>query len=197
MRADVYIEVTIMRVTVNEDSCIVALKEKNGERSVSIRVGILEGRGIIMASENLKIQRPFTYDFFKNIMISADLKVEKLLIRELKNHIFYGSLFVKDQEAITEHDVRPSDGLAMAILFKSPVYVNKQVFDQWEKETELEGFKDTELSLLKVLNENENSWETRISELKQRLKKAVDEELYEEAARFRDEINRIQREHPE
>jgi len=196
------IEVEILKVLVNENSCIVFLKEKSGkQRVLSIWVGIFEGRGIIMAWEGTKSQRPFTYELYQQILTSFNLKVQKMVIQELKDHVFYGFLYVTDDQTVVEHDVRPSDGMALALRFGAPIFIHKQVFQVWQDEASKQGEmysivdKSEGKSIFDILEEDDSDQNTNIGveikKLNKKLETAIKEEHYEEAADLRDQIGNL------
>ncbi len=202
------IEVEVLKVLVNESSCIVFLKEKEGnQRVLSIWVGIFEGRGIIMAWEGSKSERPFTYDLTYQILNSFSLKVEKLVIKDLKDHVFFGYLYISDGQTVIEHDVRPSDGMALALRFGAPIYIHEKVFKIWQEEANKQGEifslveKNEGKSIFDVLDEKDEKDRSAINadiqKLMEQLEKAIRDEKYEDAARLRDRINDLRNKYQE
>ncbi len=193
------VEVEVLKVLVNENSCIVFLKEKSGkQRVLSIWVGIFEGRGIIMAWEGTKSQRPFTYDLYFEVLSSFNLTVQKLVITDLKDHVFYGFLYISDGQTVVEHDVRPSDGMALALRFGSPIFIHENVFTVWQEEASKQGEmfslvdKGAGKSIFDILDEDESGdIGTELKALSKQLETAIKEERYEEAAGLRDKINNL------
>ncbi|OHD53530.1 MAG: hypothetical protein A2Y33_03925 [Spirochaetes bacterium GWF1_51_8] len=129
------VEVDVENVLVSDNNFLVILREKhNQKRIVPISVGVFEANGILMALEQVVNRRPFTYDIVKTIMTGYSLQIQKLVISELRNDIFYGILFVTDGERTQEFDIRPSDGIALSLRFNSPIFVAEQVFLTLEEE---------------------------------------------------------------
>lgn len=197
-----YVEVEVLKVLVNESSHIVFLKEKQGaQRVISIWVGVFEGRGITMAWEGSKTDRPFTYDMLYQILNSFNLRVEKLVINELKEHVFYGFIYITDGQTVVEHDVRPSDGMALALRFGAPIFIHERVFQTWQEEAARQGEmlslteKKNGKSIFDILDEKEEGDKQQIDGdlrlLMEQLDLAIQDEHYELAAELRDRINML------
>jgi bifunctional DNase/RNase len=129
------VEVEVENVLVSDNNFLVILRERhNRKRIVPISVGVFEANGILMALEQVVNRRPFTYDIMKTILTGFNLNIQKLIISELRNDIFYGILFISDGKAVQEFDIRPSDGIALALRYNSPIFVAEQVYSTLEEE---------------------------------------------------------------
>ncbi|NPV03011.1 MAG: hypothetical protein HPY53_16680 [Brevinematales bacterium] len=129
------VEVEVENVLVSDNNFLVILRERhNRKRIVPISVGVFEANGILMALEQVVNRRPFTYDIMKTILTGFNLHIQKLIISELRNDIFYGILFISDGKTVQEFDIRPSDGIALALRYNSPVFVAEQVYSTLEEE---------------------------------------------------------------
>jgi hypothetical protein len=107
--------------------------------------------------------------------------VEKVEVTELKDNTFYALVHVETAEGSKEVDARPSDAIALALKTEAPIFVDESVF--------------TEAGMRGEVAQGESpqpTAEDRLMELNRRLKQAVEEEEYEEAARIRDEIKQYQ-----
>lgn len=137
------VTVDVVNVLVSENHFLVLLKERGGaQRVVPISVGIFEANGIIMAMENVKTKRPFTYDIVKTLLEGSGAQVDHLAITRLEAGIYYGLLYVKTRDGISEYDIRPSDGIALSLRFQSPIFVAERVFLQAGKDNKTELLED-------------------------------------------------------
>ena len=126
------IEVELSRIIINEtsDQQIIVLKEREGQRSFPVVIGIVEIFAIDRRLKGIAPPRPMTHELVDNIINGLDAKIEKLVISDMVNHTFYAVLHLRksDGEEV-QIDCRPSDGIAMAISARSPIFVANHVFD--------------------------------------------------------------------
>ena len=94
-----------------------------------------------------------------------------------------------------EIDSRPSDAIAIAVRFDSPVFCSEKVMSEasieFSEEEKKEEKSPTKPSSQKTSSKKENSLKDfTLDKLNQMLDKAISNEDYEKAARIRDEINK-------
>jgi bifunctional DNase/RNase len=179
----------------------VVLKEVDGPGYLPIIIGRFEAAAISMAQNDQKPARPISYDLARQILLGVDSKIIKVEITDLHESTYYAEVHLSDGNG-SEHvlDARPSDAIALALRFDAPIYAAAQIVEEagFQKVTEM----SPESTLVAEDKEAENTEElsevsTPVVEpldeldlLKRRLEQAIAEEVYEEAARLRDEINR-------
>lgn len=166
-------------------SFVVFLKGVNDQRTLLVMIGRSEAEAIALLLENLKPPRPLAHDLFKNILDNLECRVKKACVHDLKNDIFYATLFLEKDGLDSEIDARPSDAVALAMRFSAPIYVSEEVMDRagliippdMEVGSKPESAVDTKTS--------------KIEALQKQINKAIEEERYEDAARLRDEITKL------
>ncbi len=109
------------------DDAVVILKEENGSSILPIIIGHFEASSIAIALEKLKIERPMTHDLIKNILETLGIKIQKIVITELKGSTYYATIYLQKDEKLFEIDARPSDSIAIAVRTGSPIYVNESL----------------------------------------------------------------------
>jgi S1-C subfamily serine protease len=57
-------------------------------------------------------------------------RIEEVRIAELKDGIYYASLFLNANQALIEVDARPSDAIVLALKAKAPIFVSIRVLDE-------------------------------------------------------------------
>lgn len=101
---------------------------ENRERKVlPIYIGAAEAFSIQTALEKMPYPRPLTHDLIITIMEELNSKIEKVVIDDLNDGVFYARIVVKKNGDEYEFDARPSDSIALAIRTKAKVYVSKRV----------------------------------------------------------------------
>jgi bifunctional DNase/RNase len=120
-----------------------------------------------------------------NILKTLDVIIDSILISDLKDNTYYAVISMNKGGEVFEIDARPSDAIALAVRLGTSIFVNDSVMDE-------AGYvpdgSDKDLQDFKIESDQDN-----LESLKQKLKKAVEEEDYEKAAALRDEIKRIER----
>lgn len=168
---------------------LLLLKEKEGRRRMPIVIGGPEAQAIAVVLENMKPQRPFTHDTFKNVLDAFHLRLKEVLVYNLVDGIFYAKLIVTD--GITEHEIdsRSSDAIAMAVRYSAPIFVYNFILDKASMPIEPIDEELLEEEVEEISSENDLS-KMSIQDLNDRLNKALETEDYESASKYRDEINR-------
>lgn len=172
------------------------LKEVYGIRRLPIIIGSFEAQSIALEMEGIKAPRPLTHDLLKTVIEHLGASVTEVVIDALKDNTFHAKIKIEVASFIHEIDSRPSDAIALAVRTGSPLYVAEDVMrlaafvpssediDE-EISPESESFEDEQMSDKKI------SKETKLAELQDQLREAIEKEDYERAAKLRDEINKI------
>lgn len=173
------------------------LKETYGMRRLPIVIGTFEAQSIALELEGIKPPRPLTHDLLKSIVDSLGGTIQEVIINELRENTFYGKIIIEISGLTNEIDSRPSDAIALAVRTKTPIYVAEEVmqaaaFVPSGEETTEEEFIDEEDPFAEPETKSFTaSKEAQIAALQDQLRKAIDKEEYERAAKLRDEINRL------
>ena len=125
------IEVELSRIIINEtsDQQVIVLKERNGQRSFPIVIGIIEIFAIDRRLKGIKPPRPMTHELLASVIEGLGAKVEKVVINDLRNHTFFAKIHLNLNGRSIQIDSRPSDAVALGAASKTPIYVAEQVFD--------------------------------------------------------------------
>ena len=113
----------------------------NDEKVFVIQVEHNMGAVIGMFLRDTPKERPLTHDLISHIFKGFDIKVDRVIITELKNSTYYARLVLKQEnelgQKMVEIDARPSDCLALATAQKRPIFVRTLLFEQVEDMTEV------------------------------------------------------------
>ena len=170
-------------------SYILLLESDNSQAMrFPIVIGSQEAQSISVYLENIQTSRPLTHDLCVNLLSHSNVTLQRVIITDFKDGIFYANLEVNKDGEILVIDARPSDSIALAIRLAIPILIsNKLLSDICIPEEE---FLD-ELEDDMLLQEKVPVMRSK-SELEDLLNKALLEENYEEAAKIRDEIDKLQ-----
>ena len=126
------VEVELSRVIINEqsDQQIIVLKERHGPRGFPIVIGIVEVFAIDRRLKGIKPARPMTHDLLASVIENLGAKVKKIVIDDLRNHVFYAKMHLSLNGQTIEIDSRPSDAIALGVATDAPIYVVEHVFEK-------------------------------------------------------------------
>ena len=79
--------------------------------------------------EGLQPDRPMTHDLIRNILIRIDADVDRVVIDDFWNSVYYAKIYILADGEEHEIDARPSDAVAIAIRFGAPIYVADSILD--------------------------------------------------------------------
>src|SRR5690348_6927641 len=125
------IEMTIKGLMVDPitNMPIVILRDKEGERVLSIWVGIFEANAIALQIENITTPRPMTHDLLRNVIHDLRASVQKIVVCDLQENTFYALIYLSLNGETVAIDARPSDAIALALRTRAPIFVEERVID--------------------------------------------------------------------
>jgi bifunctional DNase/RNase len=130
MTEGVPVELVGVRIELPSNQPIVLLKEVDGTRYLPIWIGAGKATAIAFALEGVQPQRPLTHDLLKLSVEALDARVDRVVITEMRDGIFYADLvFSRDGSEITVSS-RPSDAIALAARTGAPIFVSPRVLDE-------------------------------------------------------------------
>jgi bifunctional DNase/RNase len=144
------IEVIVSKVAidVNSKMPVIVLKEKDGDKTLPIWIGLFEAQAIALALENVTPPRPLTHDLAKSLIEKLDGRVDRIVISDLRHNTFYARILMRRNGESLQVDSRPSDAIALALRLKVPIFIDETVLDKIAigekppiKEEEIEDFK--------------------------------------------------------
>jgi bifunctional DNase/RNase len=102
------------------NNCTAIIAQTSTERAHSIEIGM---QGIIE-------QRPNTHDIFAQTLKSFNITLEQVTLDNFKDNIYYANLHLKSGNKILKLDVKPSDGIALALRTNSTIYINRTLLQE-------------------------------------------------------------------
>jgi uncharacterized protein len=114
----------------------VVLKEREGEHSLSIWVGLPDAIAIAQPLAAVVPPRPMTHDLIARLVEVSASRVEKIAVTKLHDRTFYATLWVRVGGRVHEVDARPSDALSLALRVQVPIFVAVDLFEQQSQSLE-------------------------------------------------------------
>lgn len=169
------------------------LAEENAERRIPIIIGGFEAQAIAIELEALKPPRPLTHDLFVNFAMAFKIDLIEVNIHRLEEGIFYSELLCDSGGSRIKIDARTSDAVALAIRFGCPVYTTEDILNKAgiilpaddNIRTDKAEILPAETTITSI-----SFIDVPLTELQEKLEKAISDENYEEASQIRDEIKR-------
>jgi len=106
---------------------VVILKDMDRSHYLPILIGPFEATAIALALEGAPVPRPLSHDLMRNMLESLDTTLEQVIIHDIKDSTFYAKLILRSDGDLREIDARPSDGIALALRMKAPIYVTDKI----------------------------------------------------------------------
>ncbi|MFM9106001.1 MAG: bifunctional nuclease family protein [Chloroflexota bacterium] len=119
-----------IRVSLVTQHRVVILKEVAGERHLPIWIGAYEAEAIAMELQGVSAARPLPYDIMKAIITEMGGSVERIVVTDLSQDVFYARVVVSTASGNIEIDSRPSDAIALAVRVSVPILVDESVMDK-------------------------------------------------------------------
>jgi bifunctional DNase/RNase len=168
------------------------LGERDGNRRLPIIIGGFEAQSIAIELEKIRTPRPLTHDLFKAFADAYNIEISEVVISKFSEGVFYAKLVCTDGNKIQEVDSRTSDAIALALRFSCPVFTYESIMSAagilMEEEAEI--LKQEETVPEEEPRENVSFADASLTELKEMLQNAIENEEYEKASNIRDEINK-------
>jgi len=195
MKMDSEIKLTITGLVYNQTvvgTYGLVLSEEKGNRRFSVMIGEPEAQSIALKMNNKKSPRPLTHDLINSILNSFDAVLEKVVIYDMVNDVFFSELHILKENAPFVIDARTSDAVALAVRSDCPIFIKSEILDIVG--TEVEPPEPDELkTILPESNEDLSDDDLdllSLETLKGMLDMALINEKYELAVTIRDAIKR-------
>lgn len=106
---------------------VVTLEEIGGQRLIPIWIGVNEGNAIGLKLQGEELPRPMTHDLMANLLSTLSVKVDKVIVTDLKEGTYYAVIGLSVGSRHFEIDSRPSDAMALAVRTSTPIFVDEKV----------------------------------------------------------------------
>lgn len=207
------IEAKVHSLAITDKGFVVMLRPINSEKVIPIFIDYLQAQSMATALFNYKMGRPLTHDLINSIFKNCNIRLVNIIIDNVHLDTYYSKLVIDHNGKNILIDARPSDAIALALRFQASIFVEENVIEkagmvlddsgETAKESDVksgipynyqvfdkENSSDNTKKDLKS-NGSESGVKTK-EEIKKLLEQAVKEERYEDAAKYRDELNNLE-----
>lgn len=177
------------------------LAQVNGPYRIPVVIGAAEAQSIALRMESITPPRPMTHDLFVSFAHAFGVKLKEVFIYKFEDGIFSSELTFSDGDRTVVIDSRTSDAIAIAMRTSAPIYTTPEIVEETgfvmevqNTEEDTDEHSNAEENDIVVeetdtdLENNDRDHEPRleqysIEELERTLKKLIDTEQYEQAAK--------------
>ena len=134
------VSMELSRIIISDinDQQVIYLKEVDGDRAFPILIGIFEAKSIDRRLKHEEMARPLTHDLMVSMVEELGAEFQDVVINELRDHVYYSKLRIRQDGELREIDARPSDAIAVAMTCEPPlpIYVSEDVLNDVMREQE-------------------------------------------------------------
>ncbi|MBI3356724.1 MAG: bifunctional nuclease family protein [Nitrospirae bacterium] len=129
------VKIAEVKVRMSDHGPVVLLQAEG--RTIPIFVDVTVALSIQGALNGEKLPRPMSHDLMHSILDAYGGKVTQTIIT-LKGGTYYGALTVSFKDQVKVFDSRSSDSIALAVHFKAPILVGRDLLESSGKIPEKE-----------------------------------------------------------
>jgi bifunctional DNase/RNase len=111
------------------NSIAVILTEEKGENFLPLFVDRGQALSIYLGHSEIPGERPLSHDLMANMLKSLKAKVERIVITDLRNNIYYAELELRKGTDLIKVDARPSDAIALALRVHAPIFAMQHLLE--------------------------------------------------------------------
>lgn len=123
------VQFTVQGIALDEESQmpIVILQSPETSRIIPLWIGPFEASAIIIEIEEVKPPRPLTHDLLSEFFLKHRYKLKYVYIYDFINETHIAKIIYKKGLKTFTLEIRPSDGIALALRLKAPIYASQKV----------------------------------------------------------------------
>jgi bifunctional DNase/RNase len=132
------VEVTVQDLQGPVNNATLTLKEKNGNRRISMAVGGTEALAIALSrqggssqSQIPKDQQPQAYDLMSKTVQELGGRIDRVVVNDANQNQYLAQVVVSDNGEAKIVAARPGDAVALALASGAPIYVEDKVLDKF------------------------------------------------------------------
>lgn len=118
-----YVRVNVSADIIDQNTGSLTLSANCYDLTASVEP--LQAESILLALNNQVGPRPNAHDLAKDVFSSLKIDVLMVKITERKESAFFSKIILRQGNTVLNYDVRPSDGIAIALRMNAPIYMNE------------------------------------------------------------------------
>ena len=207
---EIELEVSNLAPQTQGEAFNLILKEKYGDRFLPVIIGLPEGRLIVIEQNHIALKRPFAHDLLVQLCEKTGIIIEKVVIDDYKDGIFYVHIHILRNGEVLMLDSRVSDAVVIALKVGAPIFARSSIItasgytkegriaspthrtydDSDDDEVDFDPVDDEDVAENIHLSEVTDFSLYTVAELNELLRRAIETENYEVAALIDAELNK-------
>lgn len=186
---------SVYEIAVTPMGYAIIVKPESKEKILPIFIGPSEAYAISMILQKEKSERPVTADLLRTVIEATGAAVNRVFINDFHGGTFFARVYITGKHlanGVLELDARPSDAIALAVRFSSPIYIAEHVYDRTAidastlRDADHDALRTLESSVDELLTEDEREefFEAILEELGERKKTPKEKENTLEKVKF-------------
>lgn len=135
----VLMEVHNIQAIPGKGAVAVILLEKEGNGYLPIFVDESQALSIYLGQKGEKATRPLTHDLMVDIFKKTNVKVNRIVVTDLREGVYYSEIELQQDKNIFRIDARPSDAIALALRQDTPIYAMPRILERAAEQDEASG----------------------------------------------------------
>jgi hypothetical protein len=115
-----------------QNSFVVILQERNGERILPIWIGRPEAESIAAHLNGIRRERPMTHDLAQALVVTLGGQLQRVNVTRVHEGTFYAELHLLKDGTPHVVDARPSDSIAIALRLNAPIFAAEHLLAEYE-----------------------------------------------------------------
>ncbi len=124
------VKVKVEGVYSTDQGFAVLLEEIKGDEVLPVFVSKDQALSIEAGVSEDQAPRPLTHDLMLKVLGDMDLEIECVTIDDLMGGTFLAELRLVRDDRIFPYDVRPSDGIALAVRRAADIFIDEDVMER-------------------------------------------------------------------
>ena len=129
------VEVTVTDLQGAANNATLTLKEKNGNRRISMAVGLTEALAIAQKRGATQIppdQQPQAYTLLRDTVQQMGGRIDRVMVNDVTQQQYIAQVVVSENGGdVKVIKARPGDAIALALQTGAPIFVENQVLDRY------------------------------------------------------------------
>jgi len=128
----VLVEVRVQSLALDRsnNTPVVILQERDGNRVLPIWIGPSEASAIAMQLADMEFSRPLTHDLLCSVLRGLGGTLQKVIITKVEQSTYYAELIVHKNGEVFSLDARPSDSIAVALRVEARIFAQDDLLEE-------------------------------------------------------------------
>jgi len=118
-----FVQVNVSADLIDENTASLTLSANCYDLTANVET--LQAASILLALDHQVGPRPNAHDLAKDVFTSLKIDVLMVKITERRDTAYYSKIVLRQGNTVLNYDVRPSDGIAIALRMNAPIYMNE------------------------------------------------------------------------